>query len=745
MSEPTDRLYNLLPAIYRIKDVEEGEPLNALMAVIERELQAMESDIDGLYDNWFIETCDEWVVPYIGDLLGVKGLQPLDTAIFSQRAYVANTLAHRRRKGTSLVLEQVARDITGWPAKAVEFYRALATTQNLNHVRLSSPASIDLANCDPLEHLDGPFDVAAHTVDVRRISTDGGKYNIRNVGLFLWQMQSYPVTKGTARRFKEGRYWFNPLGYDTPLLNRPKTEVEADHSIGEINVPGALRRRDLYEDVKAYRKNISEGNDAFSIYLGDQPSFQIFLEGEKDSVPPEKILICNLGDWDDPWAAPESDLFKRHDSPTFNARVAVDPVLGRLALLDEVKSGEVQVSYSYGFGCDIGGGPYNRRGSMDIWLQSLKGDDVWIRVVSQDQNLIENASNSPLLKTSLSDAIGEWNGYSKAIQGSVGIIILTDSGSYDLTSSRAIIKIPTGSKLAIISATWPQVKLPESNKILMDSLVLDGLRPHLKGDIYVQQDRQATESENDPGELFLNGLLIEGKLQILVGNLGSLKMAHCTIIPDKGGITAENGNEKLTITIDHCICGPIRLADTVSGLSLSESIIDRGGNIESAIDAPGADLDLEACTVFGTTQARSLEASDCIFTGKVKIERQQIGCVRFCYLPAEEDSRTPRRYRCQPDLALVESDGVQAGGTQESEESIKARMAPVFRSVHYDHSGYVQLSPVCAEEILKGAEDGSEMGAFGCLKQPQREANLRASLKEYLRLGLDAGIFRVQI
>jgi hypothetical protein len=32
------------------------------------------------------------------------------------------------------------------------------------------------------------------------------------------------------------------------------------------------------------------------------------------------------------------------------------------------------------------------------------------------------------------------------------------------------------------------------------------------------------------------------------------------------------------------------------------------------------------------------------------------------------------------------------------------------------------------------------MGAFSFLKQPQREANLRAALDEYLRWGLEAGV-----
>jgi hypothetical protein len=35
------------------------------------------------------------------------------------------------------------------------------------------------------------------------------------------------------------------------------------------------------------------------------------------------------------------------------------------------------------------------------------------------------------------------------------------------------------------------------------------------------------------------------------------------------------------------------------------------------------------------------------------------------------------------------------------------------------------------------------MGVFNQLKQPQREANLRTALEEYLRFGLEAGIFYV--
>ena len=63
---------------------------------------------------------------------------------FSQRSYVANTLAYRRRKGTAAVLEQLARDITGWRCKAVEFFERTASTQHVNHPRPSHQFTVDV-------------------------------------------------------------------------------------------------------------------------------------------------------------------------------------------------------------------------------------------------------------------------------------------------------------------------------------------------------------------------------------------------------------------------------------------------------------------------------------------------------------------------------------------------------------------------------------------------------------------------
>ena len=68
-------------------------------------------------------------------------------------------------------------------------------------------------------------------------------------------------------------------------------------------------------------------------------------------------------------------------------------------------------------------------------------------------------------------------------------------------------------------------------------------------------------------------------------------------------------------------------------------------------------------------------------------------------------------------------------------------MRPLFTQRALRHARLrAARRPGCAEEIRRGAEDGSEMGAFHDLFQPQREDNLRARLDEYTPAGSDAGL-----
>ncbi|OUL36283.1 phage tail protein [Nostoc sp. 106C] len=702
----SERLYHLLPAIYRQRDLAQGEPLRALLAVMENQLRTIEADIDGLYENWFIETCDEWVVPYIADLLGIEGLNDEKSLLWSQRSYVANTIVYRRRKGTPAILENITFDVTGWRAKVVEFFELLSATQNINHIRLGKGSTIDIRHRANLEQLNSPFDAIAHLVDVRRISPDGiksqqsfaamrGKYNISNLGLFVWRLQSYPITNSPAYPVKDSAgnkiigYTFHPLGYQTTLFNRPQTKTEITQFAEAINLPGAIAQQAFAADLKAYQQQYKDARPdqqpPDSQYYGPNRSFNI------SNISPMQVVSMDLSNWQ----SPES------------GKVAVDVKLGRIAFpLEEPPTQAVNVSYCYSFSGDIGGGPYDRQPTL------ATNDSVpWYCVVSQDGKTLQDALREYLAQDHPS-----------------GIIEIADNQVHEFTELIIILK--KAGRLTIQAA--------------------NGMRPIISCGETPLGVKVA--DDNPDAALTFNGILIDGKVSIQTGL--RLNFIHCTLI---GGVQVEKSKQdisSLQIFISHSIVGALQLPEQIVSLTLQDSIVDSILNDVSSLRKVAndvtidtkklrnkADLDyaiatntadgkshprttLERTTIFGKVKLHELTlASNVIFTALVTVKNRQTGSVRFSYLP--EDSQTPRRYCCQP---LEGSDG---------DRQIK----PLFTSVQYGDPGYAQLALTCAPEIATGADDGGEMGAFHLLHQSQRTAYLRLSLEEYLPAGSEAGIF----
>ncbi|MGA8052826.1 MAG: hypothetical protein WCA12_03030 [Burkholderiales bacterium] len=777
MNFTATKLVSLLPQLYRIRDAQQRPPgasgpgpLEALLGVIANEVGLVEADIAKLYDDWFIETCNEWVVPYIGDLIGARNLHPVSTQTFSRRAWVANTLGYRRRKGTATMLEQLARDTTGWPAHAVEFFERLAWSQNVNHVRLHAPATLSLRSPDALERVNGAFDPFAHTLDVRAIERGRGVHNIPNVGLFLWRLSSYPVGAsgaapgslpadyGSARAYQDGadgRYTFSPLGLDGVLFNNPQSEETITQLAGERNVPDRLRRRALHDEVEALRQALVDGDaPPPPVYFdGDRAVLRVITRmsagGALAEIAPAFIGICNLEDPPPPalppadWRRPVDKTYvKRQTGATVTRTisVAVDPASGRLAFPAGVTPHEVFVLYSYGFPGDVGGGPYNRAASVDPIFHA---SNVWQVGVSR----AFAAVGPEKVFVRLAEAVAAWNAEPA---GRTGVIVLMDSTSEfdDPSDPVPEIRIKEGSRLLVIAASWPIEPVPGSPGAVerrAGQFAPDDVRAHFRGELVVDGSAPLDPSkpeESNPGELTLNGLMLEGRLRVreaavdgggatIAGNLGKLAIVHSTLTPVTlpAGLLVSGDNRRLELAISRSIVAKLELAASVPEVNLAESIVDGAGG--DAIAAPGAAATFERCTVLGAASAKTVSASNSIFTGALIATRRQTGCVRFSSLT--EGSKTPRRHRCQPDLALSLVAPAAADATRK-------RLVPQFVTDSYGDAAYAQLAQSCALEIRTGADDGAEMGVWALLAQPQREANLLASLDEYLRFGLAAGI-----
>ncbi len=381
MSAYPDRLYQLLPAVYRQRDKALGEPLRSHLQVIAEQVDIVEADIDQLYQNWFIETCEDWVVPYIADLIGYRPVaaagrpSDLDTPqgqarnrILIPRREIANTIRYRRRKGTLALLELLAQDTAGWPARAVEFYKLLGITQSVNHLRLDRGKTVDVRQGQTLDRLTTPFSTLAHTVDIRSIASkhDPGRHHVPHVGLFVWRLNAYSVTQTPAYCLEEvgsNCYTFSVLGNDTPLYTKPVAEAEPTDIAGELNVPAPIRRRafeqrvveaDGRQRVQASADYYGEGKSV-AIWAADWPSGskatktaaeQTGSAQELSLIPADKIIPADLSNW------------QYRPRPGF---VAVDPELGRIVFPpSQLPRQGVVVSYHYGFSADVGGGEYDR-------------------------------------------------------------------------------------------------------------------------------------------------------------------------------------------------------------------------------------------------------------------------------------------------------------------------------------------------------------------------------------------------
>jgi hypothetical protein len=706
MTITADDLYELLPSVYRVRDAERGYPLKAMVGVLAGQADAIALDIEGLYANWFIETCQDWVVPYIGDLLRVRRIN-VAAAGMSERSYVANTLGYRRRKGTVSVIERLAYDVTGWRAKAVEMFQLLAITQNINHLRLRSVRTPDLRETSPLELLGGPFETATHSVEVRRIEPRRGRYNIPDVAVMLWRLQPYPVAAATARPVAnpdDGRYTFSALGLDEPLFNPPKTETSIEHLAGEIDVPGPLRPRALHDDLllldPALRAYFAQDHRVLAVATLASPG------GPPVTKSPDDISICDLSGWQRPSAG----------------KVAVDVTRGRLALpVAEVQAGGAEVTYSFGFSADTGAGPYDRAASLLEWLDATP---TWLVGVIQDKASRQSSPSPTQVFASLMDAIAAWN---SVPGGNFGVICVMDSCTY--RDALPAVTVPGGSRLAIVAAACDGLLTPGASMAVQPA----GLMPVVSADITAVAASPAASKA--AGAVVLDGLLVVGQVAVKAGDLGRLRISCSTLTDGITVVATEAGqprNVRLHVDIKDSLSGPISVLGRIAGVTVSDSVVGRLGGM--ALDTTTSDLTVSTSTVFGTTTARTLNASDSIFVAPLQVERLQAGCVRFSYVP--DGSKVPSAFRCQPALAL-------ARAPQSDAAAIQARLKPVFTSVQLGDPGYAQLSQFVATELVTGADNGSEMGAFNKVQQGRREANLRAALDEYLRFGLEAGTFYV--
>ena len=487
----------------------------------------------------------------------------------------------------------------------------------------------------------------------------------------------------------------------------------------ELTVQAPIRAAAFFEDLRSVQPPPAAPTTSTSFY-GDpdttDASLVVFANGVP--LPANDVHCTNLGDWT-AFAQPSGTA------------VLLDVTRGRIALPSGRPAGErITVSYFHGFGADMGGGEYDRR----KWLVP----DTSPTIVSGGGGALDAAIAARAFLPAAAPRT---------------VIQITDSESYDITTD---ITLAANEALVIQAA--------------------NECRPHLR----MPARHIAVQATGANASLTLGGLLVEGALHV-EGDVGTLRLLHCTFVP---GVSVEQEqaappprpsvvvssvsgtgatiNTALEVQIAFSIVGALRMPAHIAGLWLLDSIVDgvtangalTGTAVSDDAQSSGPPAHIERSTLYGRSNFLKLAmASESIFTDIVRVGQRQQGCVRFSFVPRE--SATPQQYRCQPALGIelakeqrrreADAGGIPLppGWEAAIESEVASWLAPTFQTDRYGRPDFAQLRRSCPAQIRTGAENGSEMGAFCILMQPQRESNLRLRLDEYLPVGLEAGLIFV--
>jgi hypothetical protein len=417
MSVPLVPLFDRLPEIYRTRDAEQSPPdqLRAYLAAIEQSFGALHENIAQLYEDLFIDTCDDWVIPYLADLLGTTHLKGEPRTL---RADVADTISLRRRKGTLGAIERLAGNLTGWACRGVELRENLGWSQHLNHqrpdaggvppygadniTRFDVPRGGTLPIRDPaaLALLGTPFDNFAYTADVKPAIDDARHINLPNLAVFLWRLAAYrlplvqPLAKGFTNLGPQAtglarfavRFDLHPLDMPVRLFNtspsgflRPDTSgsvvaplTEADAVPGPMldarltsgtpaGYPEAYVRVDFFNAASTPPAGFDLGDAGLHLFLPET------LEPLLIPLPPQtawqwRFRGDNLCDW-------ETGLRR----PLRYGEIIIDPDIGRVligmensAQVDEITpqgpgfDPRIYVSFTYAAVGPVGAHPVTR-------------------------------------------------------------------------------------------------------------------------------------------------------------------------------------------------------------------------------------------------------------------------------------------------------------------------------------------------------------------------------------------------
>jgi hypothetical protein len=767
-------LYERLPEIYRIKDEEQKPPgqLQSYLALVERAFGAIHENIEALYDDLFIETCDDWVIPYIGDLLGTSHLTGDPWTL---RADVADTVALRRRKGTLASIERLTYNLTQWGVHCVELRENLVWNQHLNHQRpdaggdppygLSSVTkftpirggTVTLRDPAMLSLLDTPFDPFAHVADVKPPAFGSVGYNLPNLAIFLWRLEDYrvrssrPLSRGvhptgatvSGEATHVARFDIHPLGEPVRLFNTyqfdPDREPPVVTRIDET--PGPIPRSRLTEGSEAGNPEEYLAVDTYDPADNTLASRDISDVGLQLHLPEPEFA-------GEPWPGLDPEVWSIRGAnlcawesgvqpPLQDREIVIDPDIGRIIVgVGSQSEGDaleesLLLTYTYGAVGPVGAHPKSRAAAPKEW----KGEPVDSKEVDfhEDPDGLRKAlddihlSNAPVLIEIKDSMVHELD-----LSAVAGVVV--EDGHPNLSLNRSLIIRAADGQRPIIELEQPLRFRPKKVK---------------GADVDEQKELDAVVSNLT---VRLEGLFITGGATgplIARAALHSLEIVECTLDPgghrkldgtrapirrsldlrESYGFTDSDEEDAFKETpgviLQRTVAGPL-LIDGGYHLSLADSIIDAGKGVgddpqdsfavSGATDPTGGwgpPAEVNGITVFGRMRVESINGRGGIWVHALEVLDNQKGCIRFSYFSGEGD-RLPQNLGC-------------VSGTG-------ARLR--FVGEIFGEPTYGQLAHTTDFRIRERGPKDDAMGAFGFLLEAHKWRNIQIRYREFMPVGV---------
>lgn len=729
-----EKLWETIPAIYRHEDGIADEPgvLRAIVQVIAQQAAILRRSQDHLWNDQFIELCDEWAVPYIGDLVATRLLSALNKR--GRRIDVAKTIYYRRRKGTPRILEELIADISGWEGKLVEQFQKLARARHgldPHPVPLGGRYSgtlpggwADIRNQRISELAGGAFEEYFHTPDMRRNKGLDGRYAIPKIAFYLYRLRVFQATGITPFSLGDGlRFTFDPSGRDIPLFSKSLRSFDADwdwedwHSAFEWELPAPIPCRLLAHAEYSFGEEIIQSlvTGGLSIPAADELR-QLSGLRFKNEVTMTNIL--------DTFTNKAEILNPVNFMPLLALALVAD--CGKRVLLPD--AGTILTNIKETSSIIVG---FESPASTIVNTEFITAANLLSWSVASAKDLVIDAENGRFMF--ISTAVHRER---PQVAYSYGFSAPTGAGNYDRPSLKeALTVLRGGGAITAANLNGSPVQIddnktygPVADNLNIKEFIFQAdnkMRPYLR----LEADWVLSSGANINSTLTLDGLWIgtAGDVNaavILKGNYECVTIRNCTL--DPGG-SKNAKNENLfplmlvvdgfveTLCIASSILGPVKLtaAGNIEDICITDSILQSVGAPVKALEIGKGKTSISRSTIFGQVDVHRLEATEVIITDITNVTDTQNGCFRFSAAPVM--SRLPRPY----ESFLFTEDTNHW-----------------FTSRRFGDPGFAQLSSTAPEGVLSGAENGSETGAFSALLNPIKMDGLRAKVDEYMPFGL---------